>query len=394
MRAADTGKQFGNIGSSESLYLGGRYAEILEFLCSESAGAANVKVLVSEPGLGKTFLLYAALAQMQSAARTAFLFWTQLQPHEFVRSLLVSVGSAEVTAQVENAQRQFETVLENAARDGKRFVLAIDEAHNLGPPLLDILATLIDSALARTRQLQVILAAQPALRATLSTPGASRLRERVAGLMSIPPLTHQQTAEYIHHRFSRSIGAATLSQEVVAAIVARSNGIPRIINRFCILYEIDKNGGPKIDTLVLNRALGTESIGPPSTMNAICPEPPAKFGTKRAGRVEAARELTASEDQTSAHAPKSTAESDLSEPGFRIKRICNWFCSHSGEWSGTAAELAIASGTCEQGMTELLRAGADELRKFGIAAHVERRPGRPRIVRLCRLHPDVRITLR
>jgi hypothetical protein len=40
--------------NSESLYLGGQYAEILDFLCSPVTGLANVKVLISEQGLAFT----------------------------------------------------------------------------------------------------------------------------------------------------------------------------------------------------------------------------------------------------------------------------------------------------------------------------------------------------
>lgn len=389
--AANPDKQCGNFGGSESVYLGGRYAEILEFLCAECTGTANVKVLVSEPGLGKTFVVHAALARMQSVARTAFLFWTLLRPDEFVRYLLLSVGSVEMTAEMGRAQRHFERVLEDAAHHGKRFVLAIDEAQNLCPSLLDTLAGVIDSGLARTGQLQIILSALPAFRTTLTTPGASKLHGRLAGLMSIPPLTCEQAAEYIQHRFSRvrraiALPPLVLPQEVVASIRAKSNGIPRIIDRFCdrILYEIVQGGREQINGAMLNRALTTEGLAAFSTLVTSCQGRVAGLDTKSEGCIEARTQLTASADQLCAGAPESAPES-ISVPCSRIERIGKWFCSHPGEWSGTAAELAFASGTSDHGLTELLRDAADALRSFGIAVHIERCPGRPRIVRLCHL---------
>ena len=60
-RDRPTTTSFSATGNSEWLYLGGGYAEILDFLSSPVTGSANVKVLLSEPGLGKTVLLRSAI---------------------------------------------------------------------------------------------------------------------------------------------------------------------------------------------------------------------------------------------------------------------------------------------------------------------------------------------
>lgn len=157
-----------------------------------------------------------------------------------------------------------------------------------------------------------------------------------------------------------------------------------------ILYEALRTERREIDPAMLNRVLATESLAPSCATNTIYPGQAAGFGTKSASSAEAARELTASKDEVCPQAPASVPESNLSEPDFLISRICSWFSSQPGEWSGTAAELGIASGICNQPLPELLQAVADEFRKFGIAARIERRPGRPRTVRLSRLYTDVR----
>src|ERR1051326_1167552 len=71
------------VSDTEWLYLGGRYAEILDFLCSPATGRANVKVLISEPGLGKTVLLRAAIDRIKTEAQTAFVFWTLFRAKDF-----------------------------------------------------------------------------------------------------------------------------------------------------------------------------------------------------------------------------------------------------------------------------------------------------------------------
>ena len=82
-------------GNSESLYLGNRYAEILDFLCAPVTGQANVKVVVSEPGLGKTVLLRSAIERLKAEARPALVFWTQFKPKDFLAHLLFEMGSSE-----------------------------------------------------------------------------------------------------------------------------------------------------------------------------------------------------------------------------------------------------------------------------------------------------------
>src|SRR6185437_14290873 len=123
--------------NSESLYLGAGYAEILDFLCSPPSSYANVKVLVSEPGLGKTAMLRAAIEQSKAEARTAFVFWTLFKAKDFITHLLFEMGSSGPrSSDLSAAQRQFENLLRRAAAQGRRFVLAIDEAHHLSPASL------------------------------------------------------------------------------------------------------------------------------------------------------------------------------------------------------------------------------------------------------------------
>lgn len=326
------------------LYRGPKYSEVLEFLCSECNGPANLKVLVSEPGLGKTSLLRAALETMQPRVRSSFLFWTQLEPSEFVNYLLLSMGIANPSAALDTARQQVEEALQRAAHAGKRFVLAVDEAQNLSPTALDRIATLFDGPVARTSQLQVIFSGQEQLRSRIADPEASRMRARIARVMSLCPLTDHEVAEYIAQRFPELAGSTA-----VPHIIAESGGIPRIIDRLCdeLLNRDSAYAGQDESISVRIASLGATSRGSAQFVPLTRPSGAAA---------------------TTGHTSASVA------------RISEWFARQPCAWSGTAAELAVATGEPVEGISRTIETAAEQLRNAGVLATVQRGRGKLPII--------------
>jgi type II secretory pathway predicted ATPase ExeA len=325
-------------GNSESLYLGGRYAEILDFLCSPLTGLDNVKVLISEQGLGKTVLLRSAIERIKGEARTAFVFWTLFKPKDFVTHLLLEMGSRErPPLDLNAAQGQFENLLRRAAADGKRFVLAIDEAHNLSPATLRRLSALLDRDTAHPPQITLLLAGLPSLHGRLADPEASGIRERIEGVMTIAPLNAEETAEYISARIT-ALGVGPVAPEQLANIAASSGGVLRTIDKLChqLLLQNESrqhssNDALRVDTPVNERSIATE---------------------------------------------------------LPVARIAGWATNHSAMWSGTVAELAAATGISVKEVSDAVENRTEELRRSGIAAAVQRSPGKPRMITLSQVEHE------
>ncbi|HZQ92469.1 MAG TPA: AAA family ATPase [Terriglobales bacterium] len=387
--------------ANASLYLGGRYAQALEFLCAAREGPANITLLISEPGLGKTCLLRAALARLEPGSRTAFVFWTQLEPLEFIQHLLSAAGVSEPAGDVATAQKQLQEVLQDSARAGKRFVLAIDEAQNLSPEALEKLSAVLDFGLAKTGRLHVIFAALPGFTASLERPQARRLQERVGGVVSLAALTHNETAEYIEFR-SRRAGEARLPQEEARRIVSGSGGVPRVIDQLCdeALRRIAGNEQETAEITLLDSALGALFPAGQLPRYAIPFEPAqpppsaAPIARPAATADVPARPPAAARERAAAHrAPAPPASPPRPAPSRpqagpadpSVAKVCEWFLEPRRSWSGTPAELAVASGAAAEGLAERLQASADVLRGFGVQAAVVRRPGRPRMITLSRL---------
>jgi len=83
--------------------------------------------------------------------------------------------------------------------------------------------------------LQIVLAGQSELNLKLALPELRQLRQRVALRCTIPPLTQEETREFIRTRLriagARDVGIFT--DRAVRRIAEYANGIPRLINIAC-----------------------------------------------------------------------------------------------------------------------------------------------------------------
>ena len=365
-REPPTTTRGGATGDPEWLYLGGGYAEILDFLCSPVAGLGNVKVLVSAPGLGKTVLLRSAVERMKEEARTAFVFWTLFEPKDFIEHLLSEMGSSEPPPlDLKAAQGQFENLLRHAEADGKRLVLAIDDAHNLSPATLGSLSALLDRDTARPPRFTLLLAGLPGLHDLLAEPDASGIRERTAGVRTIAPLNAEQTVEYIRARIT-ALGRGPISPEQSAKIAASSGGVLRNIDRLC--GELP----PQTESWQqrIKNALRVDQPDAPGVDTSGASPVETPLNEKPIARIDAPvneRSIT-----TAAH----------------VQQIAAWATDRQGMWSGTIGELAADTGVSVEEVSDAVENRTQELRKSGIAATVQRSPGRPRMITLSRVGPE------
>ncbi len=73
---------------------------------------------------------------------------------------------------------EFNKLLLQEARAGRRFIIVVDEAQNLSPSVLETIRLLSDFETPRAKLLQIILAGQPELADKLASRKLSQLRQR------------------------------------------------------------------------------------------------------------------------------------------------------------------------------------------------------------------------
>src|SRR5438093_5908964 len=391
-------KAFGNTSDPRYLFQSQTHANALSLLAAGTEESRNIRVLIGEPGMGKTILLLHLLGRFQHSALTAHLFWTQLGRGEFLHYFLHELGVLQPPADIAQARKQLTRVLEREFSQGRGVVVAIDEAHDLEVPALLGLAELLDCSLARSKQLQVILAGLPQLGAKLAFPELQGIRDRISAIASLSPLTHEETASYISRRLEVSgyRGDVPFTSEAMVTIAGLAEGIPRNINNICsaALYLAEKRACSVIDCGIIletqqregrltgqdirqealsdNRAIPHDAASDQQTFSSVQP------------RLSAADSIGATVGDEASQGAVTAILVD-NEATAVPDRIRQWFGNERVAWSGTVGELAAALHESEIELLQALHTNSEVLRSFGIAVIVCETVGRTRSVSLRRL---------
>ena len=100
-------KAFGNTSDPRYLFQSQTHANALSLLAAAGTEESrNIRVLIGEPGMGKTILLLHLLGRFQHSALTAHLFWTQLGRGEFLHYFLHELGVLQPPADIAQARKQ------------------------------------------------------------------------------------------------------------------------------------------------------------------------------------------------------------------------------------------------------------------------------------------------
>jgi general secretion pathway protein A len=250
---------FGVTPDPAFLYPSRTHCEALDSLTDGILGGRGFLVLIAEPGMGKTTLLYQVLEGLRDTARAAYLFQTQCDSREFFQYLLSELGVDTQGMGLVGMHNKLNEMLFAEMLAGKRFVLVVDEAQNLADSVLETVRLLSDFETSHTKLLQIVLAGQPQLAEKLAQPRLAQLRQRITVLSRLEALLPEETARYINHRLRVAgyRGEPLFTPEAVAAIAESSGGIPRSINNICF------------NALCLGHAEGREVIAPETVRTVV-----------------------------------------------------------------------------------------------------------------------------
>jgi general secretion pathway protein A len=193
-------------------------------------------------GTGKTTILNALLHLLSNLHRggerklvSAFLVNPLLTRDEFLEWLLDDFElQVTSTTKPRRLLALHELFLEAQGKGGTA-VLIIDEAHLLTVELLEEIRLLTNMDTHREKLLQVILCGQPELATLLLQPQMRALRQRIALLAQLRPLTASETSAYIGQRLRLAglAGPLPFSAAALDEIHRQTQGVPRLINLLC-----------------------------------------------------------------------------------------------------------------------------------------------------------------
>jgi general secretion pathway protein A len=250
---------FGVTPDPHFLYFSPSHLEAVASLLYGIEAQRGFMALIAKPGMGKTTLLFDLLEHLRDSARTAFLFQAHSDPREFLRSLLTDLGVDERGDDVGRMQRRLNELLIREVRAGRRVVVVIDEAQNLGDPVLEAVRMLSNFEVPGTKLIQILLAGQPQLADKLAKRKLVQLRQRISILSRLTEFSASETASYVSHRLQVAgyRGEPLFTSEALEIIHARSEGIPRNINNLCFHAAslAFANGQKNIDASILHEVL-------------------------------------------------------------------------------------------------------------------------------------------
>ena len=129
---------------------------------------------------------------------------------------------------------RFQHFLYEQYSKGRRTILIVDEAQNLGLEGLEELRMLSNINADKDQFLQIILAGQPQLKDMLRTPQLLQFAQRVSSDFHLKPLIASEVAQYINlSSQGRRMCFHFFSDEACKMIAEASCGVPRTINILC-----------------------------------------------------------------------------------------------------------------------------------------------------------------
>jgi general secretion pathway protein A len=273
-------KPFNIVPDPGFLYLSPKHRMALTHLEYGLMDRIGFIVLTGEIGAGKTTIVKQFLNQLDGDTDVAVIFNTNVTGEQLLELVL---NEFQVDTPVQgkatyiNALNRF---LIDKYGLGRKALLIVDEAQNLGEEGLEEIRMLSNLHTDKDTLLQIMLVGQPGLRVNLEKPSLAQLKQRVGVSYHIAPLSLDETREYIDHRLERAgaVNPAIFTPEAVALIFQHSAGIPRTINILCdgaLVYgyadELKTIEAPVVEQLIEDRqgAGGlTQPAGEPAVASA------------------------------------------------------------------------------------------------------------------------------
>src|SRR5262245_30688900 len=227
-------KPFTLLPDPEFLFLGTKHKMALSLLEYGLMNGSAFIVITGEPGTGKTTLLNRLLDQSSNQWTIGMMANTHggfagLMPWIAACFGLETKGKSEVELFHEFAQ-----FLERERAAGRRVLLMLDEAQNIGSAMLEELRLLSNLNDGRRRSLQILLSGQPPLRELLKGPGMEQFAQRIEVEYALEPLAAEEAIAYIGHRVRVAGGRGPLFSSLACReVFALAGGVPRLMNQIC-----------------------------------------------------------------------------------------------------------------------------------------------------------------
>ena len=216
------------------LYMARHHTRALLLMEYGLMNEASFLLITGEIGAGKTTLIRCLLDRLDESLVVGLVSHTSRESGRLLQWVCLAFGIDVKGKEDVALYDDLVHFLIDVYAQGKRAVLIVDEAQNLGRSRLEELRLLSNLNSDEDFLLQIMLVGQPELRDLMRTPQLKQLAQRVGADYHIGTLTAEETANYIAHRLRVAGGREDVfSPEAMALVYSCSRGIPRLVNQLC-----------------------------------------------------------------------------------------------------------------------------------------------------------------
>ncbi len=288
---------FGLSPRLDFLYQSTAFQESMAHMVYGVDNSEAIVMITGAIGTGKTMAVQSFLTNLGSSFCSALVTNTNVSPLELLKLVLEDLDvSVPTAADKSDVLIIFKDYLIEQSKAGKRVLVVIDEAQNLGTEVLEEIRLLTNLGQGDAQPVQLILLGQPELIERVSVPELAQLRQRIRVHYHLDTLTRKEVGEYIDHRM-RVAGCEreVFTSGAIDRISEYSGGVPRLVNSLC--------GNGLLSAFVADRdEVGAEDINPDELM-----------GTRDVMRAKLDNEEVLGQEAASASPVESTSPAPSSD---------------------------------------------------------------------------------
>ena len=190
-------------------------------------------IVIGKPGTGKTMLVKELVKRLNGDnISIGIMVSSQVGADDLLKIISATFGLPYDGEDKSTLLTRIHRFFMQQARDGKRVLMIVDEAHNLPKDSLEELRMLTNFELDGKSLFQIFLIGQPELSETLFLPEMEQLRQRIVATYQLKPLNEEETKSYILFRLEKAGWAQSpqFDEDVFNGICNYTQGIPRRIN--------------------------------------------------------------------------------------------------------------------------------------------------------------------
>jgi type II secretory pathway predicted ATPase ExeA len=228
-------KPFSLTPDPEYLYLGRHHRRALLQLEFGLANQAAFLLITGEVGSGKTTLIRYLLGRVASDHTVGLVSNTTRESGRLLQWISAAFGLEIRGKDDAELYHSFAEFLEGEHAAGRRVLLIVDEAQNLGGTKLEELRVLSNLNVRKELLLQTVLVGQPELRKLMRAPKLRQFAQRIGADYHIGRLSEAETIEYVEHRLkvAGSVRLDVFDDAALGLAFESSRGIPRLLNQLC-----------------------------------------------------------------------------------------------------------------------------------------------------------------